>query len=177
MVNEVFGLRITQDSARANLIAGGDLNFVGGSFDNRFSTVSAGGDIDLDTVSFRNTGAAGGETRYYDYYVYTKSRPDYYGLLTNIDRYNAYHDPASASYDPSAMPLASYRDWETQVSDQLEQHFGDKVFRTVIPRNVRLAEAPSYGMPGVVFDPSSKGAQAYIAFGAEMVERIKKLDN
>ncbi|GGX39176.1 ParA family protein [Undibacterium squillarum] len=64
-----------------------------------------------------------------------------------------------------------------QVSDQLEQHFGDKVFRTVIPRNVRLAEAPSYGMPGVVFDPSSKGAQAYIAFGAEMVERIKKLDN
>lgn len=63
-----------------------------------------------------------------------------------------------------------------QVSDQLEQHFGDKVFSTVIPRNVRLAEAPSYGMPGVVFDPSSKGAQAYIAFGAEMLERIKLLD-
>ena len=60
-----------------------------------------------------------------------------------------------------------------QVSAQLEQHFGDKVFRTIIPRNVRLAEAPSYGMPGVTFDPSSKGAQAYIAFGAEMVERIK----
>ncbi len=63
-----------------------------------------------------------------------------------------------------------------QVSDQLEQHFGDKVFKTVIPRNVRLAEAPSYGIPGVVFDPSSKGAQAYIAFGAEMVERIKAID-
>ena len=62
-----------------------------------------------------------------------------------------------------------------QVSDQLEQHFGDKVFKTVIPRNVRLAEAPSYGLPGVTFDPSSKGAQAYIAFGAEMVERIKTL--
>ncbi|MEO7031845.1 MAG: AAA family ATPase [Herbaspirillum sp.] len=59
-----------------------------------------------------------------------------------------------------------------QVSAQLEQHFGDKVFKTVIPRNVRLAEAPSYGLPGVNFDPSSKGAQAYIAFGAEMVERI-----
>ena len=40
-----------------------------------------------------------------------------------------------------------------QVSAQLEQHFGDKVFKTIIPRNVRLAEAPSYGMPGVVFDP------------------------
>lgn len=60
-----------------------------------------------------------------------------------------------------------------QVSAQLEQHFGDKVFRTIIPRNVRLAEAPSYGMPGVTFDPSSKGAQAYLAFAAELVERIK----
>ena len=62
-----------------------------------------------------------------------------------------------------------------QVSAQLEQHFGDKVFRTIIPRNVRLAEAPSYGVPGVTFDPAAKGAQAYIAFGAEMVERIKSL--
>lgn len=62
-----------------------------------------------------------------------------------------------------------------QVSAQLEKHFGDKVFKTIIPRNVRLAEAPSYGMPGVAFDPSSKGAQAYIQFGAEMVERIKTL--
>ena len=59
-----------------------------------------------------------------------------------------------------------------QVSAQLEAHFGDKVFKTIIPRNVRLAEAPSYGMPGVTFDPSSKGAQAYIAFGAEMVKRL-----
>lgn len=58
-----------------------------------------------------------------------------------------------------------------QVSAQLESHFGDKVFKTIIPRNVRLAEAPSYGMPGVTFDPASKGAQAYIAFGAEMVQR------
>lgn len=62
-----------------------------------------------------------------------------------------------------------------QVSAQLEQHFGDKVFKTMIPRNIRLAEAPSYGMPGVNFDPSSKGAQAYIAFGAEMVDRIKTM--
>ncbi|NMM35948.1 MAG: ParA family protein [Glaciimonas sp.] len=60
-----------------------------------------------------------------------------------------------------------------QVSTQLEQHFGDKVFKSIIPRNVRLAEAPSYGVPGVNFDPASKGAQAYIAFGAELVQRIK----
>ena len=61
-----------------------------------------------------------------------------------------------------------------QVSAHLESHFGDKVFKSVVPRNVRLAEAPSYGMPGVVFDRSSKGAQAYVAFAAEMVERFKR---
>ena len=61
---------------------------------------------------------------------------------------------------------------QQQVSEQLKAHFKDKVFNTVIPRNVRLAEAPSYGQAGVVFDPSSRGAQAYIAFAQEMVERI-----
>ncbi|MDB5801941.1 MAG: chromosome partitioning protein [Rhodocyclales bacterium] len=60
-----------------------------------------------------------------------------------------------------------------QVSAQLEQHFGDKVFKAVIPRNVRLAEAPSHGLPGVVFDKAAKGSQAYLAFAAEMIERIK----
>ena len=50
---------------------------------------------------------------------------------------------------------------QQQVSDQLKSHFGDKVFNTVIPRNVRLAEAPSYGLPGVVFDPAARGSQAY----------------
>lgn len=64
-----------------------------------------------------------------------------------------------------------------QVSEQLEQHFGNKVFKTLIPRNVRLAEAPSYGMPGVTFDPSSKGARAYVAFAEEMVDRVKQLSN
>ncbi len=60
---------------------------------------------------------------------------------------------------------------QMQVSDQLKSHFGDKVFNSVIPRNVRLAEAPSYGQPGVVFDPASKGAQSYIEFARELVER------
>jgi chromosome partitioning protein len=60
-----------------------------------------------------------------------------------------------------------------QVSAQLEQHFGDKVFKAIIPRNVRLAEAPSYGMPGVLFDKAAKGAQAYMAFAEEMIERVK----
>ena len=47
-----------------------------------------------------------------------------------------------------------------QVSAQLEAHFGEKVYRTVIPRNIRLAEAPSYGLPALVYDAASKGAQA-----------------
>jgi chromosome partitioning protein len=62
-----------------------------------------------------------------------------------------------------------------QVSAQLEQHFGDKVFRTVVPRNIRLAEAPSHGMPGVVFDQAAKGSQAYLAFASEMIERVRSL--
>jgi chromosome partitioning protein len=64
---------------------------------------------------------------------------------------------------------------QQQVSDQLKAHFGDKLFNTVIPRNVRLAEAPSYGQPGVVFDAASKGAQAYIAFAQELVQRVAQL--
>jgi chromosome partitioning protein len=62
---------------------------------------------------------------------------------------------------------------QQQVSEQLKAHFADKVFNTVIPRNVRLAEAPSYGLPGVVFDPAAKGSVAYIEFAQEMVDRIK----
>ena len=61
---------------------------------------------------------------------------------------------------------------QQQVSEQLKSHFGDKVFNTVIPRNVRLAEAPSYGLPGVVFDPASKGALAYVEFAKEMAQRL-----
>ena len=64
---------------------------------------------------------------------------------------------------------------QQQVSEQLLKHFGDKVFKTIIPRNVRLAEAPSFGLPGIIFDQSARGAQAYIQFGGEMVERIKTM--
>jgi len=60
---------------------------------------------------------------------------------------------------------------QQQVSEQLKAHFGAKLFNTVIPRNVRLAEAPSYGLPGVVFDPASKGAQAFVEFAREVVQR------
>ena len=58
-----------------------------------------------------------------------------------------------------------------QVSQQLEEHFGDKVYRTLVPRNVRLAEAPSFGAPAVIWDRASKGAQAYLALADEILAR------
>ncbi|MEW6689317.1 MAG: ParA family protein [Pseudomonadota bacterium] len=57
-----------------------------------------------------------------------------------------------------------------QVSQQLEEHFGSKVYRTLVPRNVRLAEAPSYGVPAVLWDRASKGAQAYVALTEEILK-------
>ncbi|MEO8417290.1 MAG: AAA family ATPase [Methylophilaceae bacterium] len=58
-----------------------------------------------------------------------------------------------------------------QVSAQLVTHFGDKVYRTVIPRNIRLAEAPSYGLPALIYDRASKGAQAYVDLAEEITSR------
>ena len=58
-----------------------------------------------------------------------------------------------------------------QVSAQLLKHFGDQVYRTVIPRNVRLAEAPSHGLPVLLYDKSSNGALAYLALAGEMLRR------
>jgi chromosome partitioning protein len=63
-----------------------------------------------------------------------------------------------------------------QVSAQLIQHFGDKVYRTVVPRNIRLAEAPSHGLPVLKFDRTSKGAQAYLALAGEMLNREEKTE-
>ncbi len=63
-----------------------------------------------------------------------------------------------------------------QVSTQLETHFGDKVYRTVIPRNIRLAEAPSYGVPALFHDKASKGTQAYLALADEMLNLKSKIE-
>lgn len=57
------------------------------------------------------------------------------------------------------------------VSAQLNEYFGDKVYRTVIPRNIRLAEAPSHGLPALYYDRQSKGALAYLALAGEMLRR------
>ena len=59
------------------------------------------------------------------------------------------------------------------VSADLQKHFGDKLYRTVIPRNVRLAEAPSHGVPALTLELQSKGAQAYLALAGEMLRRLE----
>ncbi len=64
-----------------------------------------------------------------------------------------------------------------EVSEELVRHFGDKVFRTFIPRNIRLAEAPSHGMPIIHYDKSSKGALAYLALASEIVRKDEKESN
>ena len=56
-----------------------------------------------------------------------------------------------------------------QVSDEIRAHFGDKVFRVVVPRNVRLSEAPSYGQPVLMYDIASRGAQAYMDLAQEVL--------
>jgi chromosome partitioning protein len=62
-----------------------------------------------------------------------------------------------------------------EVSNQLHEHFGEKVYRTVVPRNVRLAEAPSYGQPAMYYDRYSRGSKAYMALAGEMLRREEKL--
>ena len=59
------------------------------------------------------------------------------------------------------------------VSEQLKRHFGTQVYRTVIPRNVRLAEAPSYGAPAMYYDKTSTGAKAYLALAGEILRRTQ----
>jgi chromosome partitioning protein len=60
------------------------------------------------------------------------------------------------------------------VAEQLIENFGDRVYRTLIPRNIRVAEAPSYGLPVLLYDPRSKGAMAHLALAGEMLRRYEK---
>jgi chromosome partitioning protein len=62
-----------------------------------------------------------------------------------------------------------------EVSQQLKDYFGDRLYRTVIPRNIRLAEAPSYGLPVLNYDRQSKGAIAYLALAGEVIRRAEHI--
>ena len=60
------------------------------------------------------------------------------------------------------------------ISDELKKNFGDLVYETIIPRNVRLAEAPSYGKPAMYYDKSSVGSKAYLSLAAEIISKANK---
>lgn len=85
-------------------------------------------------------------------------------VRTNLNKTLRIEGLLRTLYDPRNM-LAK------QVSEQLIGHFGDKVYKTVIPRNIRLAEAPSYGLPVIAYDKASKGAQAYMTLANEILEK------
>jgi len=96
-------------------------------------------------------------------------------LLATIEKICKYLNPylrveglLRTMYDPR-------NNLATQVSAQLLDHFGDKVYHTIIPRNVRLAEAPSHGQPIIVYDKSSRGAMAYLALAGEMLNRESQI--
>lgn len=88
------------------------------------------------------------------------------GVRANLNNSLAITGLVRTMYDPR-------NNLATDVSAQLIAHFGTRVYNTVIPRNVRLAEAPSYGMPVLLYDRSSRGALAYIALAQEMMARFE----
>ena len=94
-------------------------------------------------------------------------------LLNSVEKIKKYLNPnlkieglLRTMYDPR-------NNLANQVSAQLLEHFGEKVYRTIIPRNVRLAEAPSHGLPIIKYDKTSRGAIAYLALAGEMLRREK----
>ena len=89
-------------------------------------------------------------------------------LTIPAGRWTCIVGPNGAGKSTLLKALAGLLPLSQQVSAQLEQHFGDKVCRTVVPRTVRLSEAPSFGQPITTFDPTSRGATAYRGVAKEV---------
>lgn len=92
-------------------------------------------------------------------------------LLETIDKIRQFLNPGLRVEGLLRTMFDPRNNLANEVSQQLLEHFGDKVYRTVIPRNVRLAEAPSHGLPALMYDKSSSGAMAYLALAGEMLRR------
>ena len=95
-------------------------------------------------------------------------------LLNTIEKIRKYLNPDLQVEGLLRTMFDPRNNLANEVSAQLLSHFGDKVYRTVIPRNVRLAEAPSYGLPIIKYDKASRGALAYLALAGEMLNREGK---
>lgn len=92
-------------------------------------------------------------------------------LIKTIDQVNKTVNPELEIYGLLRTMVDHRINLSNEVSDQLIDYFGNKVFRTVVPRNVTLAEAPSFGRPVLFHDPKSRGALAYLALAGEMLRR------
>ncbi|HWR17359.1 MAG TPA: ParA family protein [Terriglobales bacterium] len=93
-------------------------------------------------------------------------------LLDTIERIK---ESLNSNLEVEGVVLTMYDDRTNlaqQVAQELKNYFGDRLFSTTIPRNVRLAEAPSYGKPALSYDPRSRGAEAYIKLAKEIMEKI-----
>ena len=92
-------------------------------------------------------------------------------LLETIERVRDTFNPLLAMEGIVLTMFDERTNLARQVVDDIREHFGDKVFQTVIPRNVRLGEAPSFGKPVLAYDIKSRGAEAYLALGREFLKR------
>jgi chromosome partitioning protein len=96
------------------------------------------------------------------------------GLLNTIEQLRASINPGLEIEGLLRTMFDGRNNLAQAVSDQLTENFGERVYRTLIPRNIRVAEAPSYGLPVLLYDPRSKGALAHIALAGEMLRRHEK---
>ena len=92
-------------------------------------------------------------------------------LLETVDKIRKILNPALKVDGLLRTMFDARNNLSTQVSQQLTRHFGSKVYSTVVPRNVRLAEAPSHGLPALLYDKNSSGALAYLALAGEILRR------
>ena len=92
-------------------------------------------------------------------------------LLDTIEQIRRHHNPGLRIGGLLRTMYDARNNLSAQVSEQLLKHFGDKVYNTIIPRNVRLAEAPSHGLPVIQYDRASRGAIAYLNLASEVIKR------
>ncbi|MGA8810284.1 MAG: ParA family protein [Thermoanaerobaculia bacterium] len=96
-------------------------------------------------------------------------------LLATIDRVKSAVNP---SLDVEGIVLTMYDErmnLARQVAEEVRNHFGEKVYKTVIPRNVRLSEAPSFGKPIILYDIRSRGSEAYVSLAREFIQRAENV--
>ena len=97
-------------------------------------------------------------------------------LLSTVERVR---DAVNPSLEIEGIALTMYDErmnLSRQVAEEVRTHFGEKVYRTVIPRNVRLGEAPSFGKPIILYDIRSRGSEAYVSLAKEFIQRAENVD-